>query len=99
MSYENYVRSHQKYQNALIEATEWLTLMKERLSMCSDTTGDRHTLQNRLERLQVNTVRVESRKICVKQIKFYVDSHKTIKARFQKEKCVTQVSFLLKCSL
>ena len=27
--------------------------MKDRLSTCSDTTGDRHTLQNKLDRVKV----------------------------------------------
>lgn len=50
---EKSVKDHQDHHDALQAAVDWLTLMKDRLSTCSDTSGDRHTLQNKLERVKV----------------------------------------------
>ncbi|KAJ8309205.1 hypothetical protein KUTeg_014079 [Tegillarca granosa] len=49
---EQNVHDHHQYQEASQAAIDWLTLMKDRLTMCADTSGDRHTLQNKLERVQ-----------------------------------------------
>ncbi|KAL5008450.1 hypothetical protein ScPMuIL_014031 [Solemya velum] len=49
---EQNVQDHQCYQEALQAAVDWMTLMKDRLSMCAETSGDRHALQNKLDRLQ-----------------------------------------------
>ncbi|KAK3090120.1 hypothetical protein FSP39_009339 [Pinctada imbricata] len=46
------VNDHQQYHDASQAAIDWLTLMKDRVSMCADTSGDRHTLQNKLDRVQ-----------------------------------------------
>ena len=51
---EKSVKDHQDHHDALQAAVDWLTLMKDRLSTCSDTTGDRHTLQNKLDRVKVS---------------------------------------------
>ena len=47
------VQDHQDHHDALQASVDWLTLMKDRLSTCSDTAGDRHTLQNKLDRVKV----------------------------------------------
>jgi nesprin-1 len=54
--YEEYVRDHQQYNTAATETTDWLSMMKERLEMCGDSTGDRHAVQNRLDRLEVSCI-------------------------------------------
>ena len=51
--YEGIVKAQQSYQGALSESQEWLANMQERLQVCTDMSGDRHTVQNRLDRLQV----------------------------------------------
>ena len=51
------MKDHQDHHDALQGAVDWLTLMKDRLSTCSDTSGDRHTLQNKLERVKVSVYR------------------------------------------
>lgn len=53
---EQNVVDHQQYQDSLQAVVDWLTLMKDRVSMCSDTSGDRHTLNNKLDRVQVSCV-------------------------------------------
>ena len=45
---------HQQYQESLQATVDWLNHMKEKLSLCSDSTGDRTTIQNKLDRLQVS---------------------------------------------
>ncbi|ESO86156.1 hypothetical protein LOTGIDRAFT_167389 [Lottia gigantea] len=48
---EENVEVHQKYQDSLQTVVDWLSHMKDKQNMCGDTTGDRHTIQNKLERL------------------------------------------------
>lgn len=50
---EQHVAIHQQYQESLQATVDWLSQMKDKLSLCSDSTGDRTTIQNKLERLQV----------------------------------------------
>ena len=50
---EQHVAIHQQYQESLQATVDWLNHMKEKLSLCSDSTGDRTTIQNKLDRLQV----------------------------------------------
>ena len=51
---EQHVAIHQQYQESLQATVDWLNHMKEKLSLCSDSTGDRTTIQNKLDRLQVS---------------------------------------------
>lgn len=51
--YEQNVQDHQQYHDASQALVDWLTLMKDRFSLCSDTSGDSHTLQSKLDRVQV----------------------------------------------
>ena len=50
---EKRVANHTQYQDSHQVASDWLSLMKERLAMCSDVSGDKHTLTNKLDRVQV----------------------------------------------
>lgn len=58
MKSEQNVATHQHYQESLQGAVDWLSQMKDKLSLCSDSTGDRTTIQNKLDRLQVSGERV-----------------------------------------
>ncbi|CAC5416625.1 SYNE1 [Mytilus coruscus] len=46
------VYDHQQYHDSLQAAVDWMTLMKDRVGMCDDISGDRHTLQNKFDRVQ-----------------------------------------------
>ena len=52
--YEVFVADHQQYNDAYNNCIEWLNGIREKLSMCSDVSGDRHTIQNRLDKIQVD---------------------------------------------
>ncbi|XP_074648980.1 muscle-specific protein 300 kDa-like isoform X3 [Tubulanus polymorphus] len=52
MKSEKNVQNHQQYHDTYQIATDWLSLMKDRSNLCNDVTGDKHTIQNRIERLQ-----------------------------------------------
>ena len=49
---EHNVTDHQQYHDSLQAAIDWMTLMKDRVGMCADISGDRHTLQNKFDRVQ-----------------------------------------------
>ena len=51
--YEDIVKDHQKYSTVHGTTIEWVTGLKEKVSLCADVSGDKHTAQNRLERLKV----------------------------------------------
>ncbi|CAC5416622.1 unnamed protein product [Mytilus coruscus] len=54
--YEVFVADHHQYTDAYNNCyfcIEWLNGIREELSMCSDVSGDRHTIQNRLDKIQV----------------------------------------------
>lgn len=51
--YEQHALDHQQYAEAYSDAARWLQTNKEHLSVCADTTGDRHKIQTQLEKLQV----------------------------------------------
>lgn len=53
---ESYVNDEEKFQNALAEATQWLGSLRQRLHLSSNPTGDAHIIQNKLDRLQVNSI-------------------------------------------
>ena len=50
---EEYVQVHSDYQDNYQSFSDWFQLIRERYDMCVDTTGDRHTITNKLERSQV----------------------------------------------
>ena len=60
--YDIIVGVHQDYQDQYNECHEWLSSMQERLASCADTSGDRHTIQSRLDRIQVIYKNIQSDK-------------------------------------
>ncbi|RUS81756.1 hypothetical protein EGW08_010510, partial [Elysia chlorotica] len=50
--YEQTVQDHQHYGEAYGRSRAWLLDINQRLSICSDTSGDRFTIQSQLEKLQ-----------------------------------------------
>ncbi|KAH9507324.1 hypothetical protein Btru_056910, partial [Bulinus truncatus] len=48
---EQHVSVHQQYQDSMQAAVDWLASVKDRQSLCADTSGDKHTIQNKLDRL------------------------------------------------
>lgn len=49
---EDIVDHHQGYQDSVQQCRDWMTMTKDKLAVCSEVTGDRQTLQNRLDRIQ-----------------------------------------------
>ncbi|CAL1544282.1 unnamed protein product [Lymnaea stagnalis] len=49
---EQHVTVHQHYQDSMQAAIDWMTQMKDKQTLCADTSGDRHTIQNKLDRLK-----------------------------------------------
>ncbi|XP_064624000.1 muscle-specific protein 300 kDa-like isoform X3 [Lineus longissimus] len=49
---EHQVLHHQQYHDSFQTASDWLNLMKDRAAMCNDVAGDKHAVQNRLDRLK-----------------------------------------------
>ena len=43
---------HAQYQDSHQAACDWLKLMQERLQMCTEFSGDKHSIGNKLERVQ-----------------------------------------------
>ncbi len=52
-SCEARVNNHAQYQDSYQAASDWLRLMQDRLAMCSDLSGDKHSIANKLDRVQV----------------------------------------------
>lgn len=50
---ETRVRDHTLYTESFSSTCDWLRLMTDRLSMCSDLSGDKHSVTNKLDRVQV----------------------------------------------
>ena len=50
---EAQVTEHAHYIETVQSTTEWLNLMMERLQLCADLRGDRHSIANKRERVQV----------------------------------------------
>ena len=53
---ENWVTEHAQYQDSYQAACDWLKLMQDRLQMCADFSGDKHSIGKKLERVQVGLV-------------------------------------------
>ncbi|KAJ8309206.1 hypothetical protein KUTeg_014080 [Tegillarca granosa] len=51
--YEDFVADHQQYNDGYNNCIEWLNGIREKLSMCADVSGDRHAIQNRLDKIQI----------------------------------------------
>lgn len=52
--YEGFVADHQNYNDAYNSCVDWLNSIREKLSACSDVSGDRHAIQSRLDKIQVS---------------------------------------------
>ena len=50
------VDDHKQYDEALDSAGRWLATMSERVAACSDTSGDWHVIQDRIEEIKVRPV-------------------------------------------
>lgn len=55
--YDTFVTDHQQYNDAYNACVEWLNGIREKLSVCSDVSGDRHAIQSRLDKIQVGVTR------------------------------------------
>lgn len=53
---EKFVSEHQEYSDSYNTCVEWLNSVREKLSSCSDVSGDRHAIQSRLDKIQVNSI-------------------------------------------
>lgn len=51
---DDIVRGHEEYRKAYIGCLDWLANNRHRLQRLSDYTGDRQTLQDRLQQLKVS---------------------------------------------
>lgn len=52
--FELNVKDHQQYQDMYQDCQDWLNSSREKVEACSDTSGDKLSLQNKLERLKVS---------------------------------------------
>ena len=52
--FEEAVKDHQQYQDVYQDCHDWLSSAREKVEACSDTSGDKLSLQNKLERLKVS---------------------------------------------
>lgn len=50
---ESSVKDHQQYQDMYQDCQDWLNSSREKVELCADTSGDKMSLQNKLERLKV----------------------------------------------
>ena len=50
---EQHVSDHSLYTESYNGASDWLRLMNDRLAMCADMSGDKHSVTNKLDRVQV----------------------------------------------
>ena len=47
------MEDHKLYDEALESAGRWVTTMSDRVAACSDTSGDWHVIQDRIEEIKV----------------------------------------------
>ena len=65
------VKDHQQYQDAYQDCQDWLNSSRDKVEACADTSGDRVSIQNKLERLRV---RICDNLLCL----FYMTSDKCL---------------------
>lgn len=53
---EQRVQNHAEYIEAQQAASDWLGLMADRLTIGADTSGDKHSMANKMDRLEASTV-------------------------------------------
>lgn len=56
--FEVAVKDHQQYQDAYQDCADWLSSSRDKVEACADTSGDRVSIQNKLERLRVSVFKV-----------------------------------------
>ena len=54
---EHQVDLHQSYADNYQQCKDWITMTKDKHAVCSEVSGDKQTLQNRLDRIKVITVK------------------------------------------
>ena len=47
------VKDHQQFQDVYQDCQDWLNSSRDKVEACADTSGDRVSIQNKLERLRV----------------------------------------------
>lgn len=52
------VKDHQQYQDMYQDCQDWLNSSREKVELCADTSGDKLSLQNKLERLKVGEITI-----------------------------------------
>ena len=55
---EHQVDLHQSYADNYQQCKDWITMTKDKHAVCSEVSGDKQTLQNRLDRIKVITVKI-----------------------------------------
>ena len=50
---EVYVSNHQHYTDTYVQTREWLQGLSDKLEVCVEPAADKHSVQNKLDRLQV----------------------------------------------
>jgi nesprin-1 len=63
--YEKFVGEHQEYSDSYNGCVEWLNSVREKLSACSDVSGDRHAIQSRLDKIQVGGEKMDDFLACI----------------------------------
>ena len=48
------VSNHQQYSDALSQCKEWLQSISDRLDICCEASTDKHSMQNKLDRVDVS---------------------------------------------
>lgn len=52
---EQQVDQHQNFADSYQQCKDWITMTKDKLAVCNEVSGDKQTLQNRLDRVKVTT--------------------------------------------
>jgi len=53
---DNAAKDHQMYQDMYQDCQDWLNASRDKVEACSDTSGDKMSLQHKLERLKVSSL-------------------------------------------
>ena len=54
---ESFVTNHQMYSDTYQQTHDWLTTQADKLDVCAEPSGDKHSIQNKLLRLEVSGTR------------------------------------------
>lgn len=53
---EQQVDQHQTFADSSQQCKDWITMSKDKLAVCNEVSGDKQTLQNRLDRVKVTII-------------------------------------------